>query len=54
MLVGNVQGRPAGVDVDAARFTVSASPLSAVTVIVEVPDAPARIWVGATAEAAMV
>jgi hypothetical protein len=42
------------VETDTARFTVPVKPLTAVTVIVEVPDAPARIWVGATAPAEIV
>ena len=46
--------RPAGVDADTARFTVPVNPFNAVRVIVEVPDEPARIWVGVTALAAMV
>ena len=42
-LVGdNVQVRPAGVDADTVRATVPVRPFTAVTVIVEVPDAPAR------------
>ena len=46
--------RPAGVDADTARPTVPVSPLTAVTVMVEVPDEPASIWVGDTAPAAIV
>jgi hypothetical protein len=53
-LAGNVQVRPAGVDTDTARFTVPVRPLTAVTVIVEVPEDPARICVGLTAPAAIV
>ncbi len=34
--------------------TVPVNPLRAVTVIVDVPEAPARIWAGLTAPAAMV
>jgi len=49
-----VQVRPAGVEADTARFTVPVNPLTAVTVIVEVPDEPARITVGETAPAAIV
>ena len=49
-----MQVSPAGVEADTARFTVPVNPFTAVTVIVEVPDAPARIWEGATAPAAMV
>ena len=36
------------------RVTVPVRPLTAVTVIVEVPEAPARIWAGVTAPAAIV
>ena len=46
-----MQVRPAGVDADAARLTVPVNPLTAVTVIVEVPELPANIWVGLTAPA---
>jgi hypothetical protein len=54
-LVGvRVQVRPAGVDADAVKATVPVKPLTAVTVIVEVPDAPASIWAGDTAPAAIV
>ncbi len=42
-LGGKVQVRPEGMEAEAERFTVPAKPLSAVVVIVEVPDAPARI-----------
>jgi hypothetical protein len=35
-------------------LTVPVRPLTAVTVIVEVPDAPARIWAGETVPAAIV
>jgi hypothetical protein len=49
-----VQVRPAGVDTDTARLTVPVRPLRAVTVIVEVPDEPARIWAGDTAPAEIV
>ena len=53
-LAGNVHVRPAGVEADTARLTVPVNPLTAVTVIVEVPDEPARICVGDTAPAAIV
>jgi hypothetical protein len=53
-LAGSVQVSPAGVDTDVARLTVPVKPLSAVTVIVEVPEAPARICAGETAPAAIV
>jgi hypothetical protein len=49
-----VQVRPAGVETDTARFTVPVRPLTAVTVIVEVPEEPASIWAGDTAPAAIV
>jgi hypothetical protein len=46
-LVGDrVHVRPAGVDTEAVKATVPVSPLTAVTVIVEVPDAPAKTWAG--------
>jgi hypothetical protein len=53
-LAGNVQVRPAGVETDTARFTVPVNPFSAVTVMVDVPEEPASIWVGDTALAATV
>ena len=54
-LVGdNVQVRPAGVEAETVKATVPVRPLSAVTVTVEVPDAPAKIWAGDTAPAAIV
>ncbi len=52
-LVGeSVHVKPAGVEADAVRLTVPVRPFNAVTVIVDVPDAPARIWTGDTAPAA--
>ena len=46
-LVGdNVQVSPAGVEADTVRATVPVRPLTAVTVIVEVPVAPASTWAG--------
>jgi hypothetical protein len=42
-LAGSVQLRPAGVETDTARLTVPVKLLTAVTVIVEVPDEPASI-----------
>ena len=43
-LVGDrVHVSPAGVDADTVRPTVPVRPLTAVTVIVDVPEAPARI-----------
>jgi hypothetical protein len=46
-LVGvRVQVRPAGVEADTVRATVPVKPLTAVTVIVDVPDAPAKTWAG--------
>ena len=51
-LVGvRVHVSPAGVEADGARLTVPVKPLTAVTVIVEVPVLPANIWVGLTAPA---
>ena len=46
--------KPAGVDADTARLTVPVRPLTAVTVMVEVPELPASIWAGDTAPAAIV
>ena len=45
---------PAGVDADAVSATVPVRPLTAVTVIVDVPDEPASIWAGDTAPALIV
>jgi hypothetical protein len=45
---------PAGVEADTDRLTVPVNPLSAVTVIAEVPEAPASIWAGLTAPATIV
>jgi hypothetical protein len=46
-LVGDrVHVKPAGVEADAVRATVPVKPLTAVTVMVDVPEAPARIWAG--------
>ena len=54
-LVGDsVHVKPAGVDAETVRATVPVRPLTAVTVIVEDPDAPARIWAGVTAPALIV
>jgi hypothetical protein len=51
-LVGvRVHVNPAGVDADTVNPTVPVRPFSAVTVIVELPEPPARIWVGETAPA---
>jgi hypothetical protein len=53
-LVGvRVHVRPAGVEADTVKATVPVKPLTAVTVIVEVPEAPGNIWVGLTAPAAI-
>jgi hypothetical protein len=49
-----VQVKPAGVETETDNPTLPVKPLTAVTVIVEVPDAPARIWAGLTAPAAIV
>jgi hypothetical protein len=48
-LVTNVQVRPRGVEAETDRLTVPANPFSGATVIVEVPEEPARIWAGETA-----
>ena len=54
-LVGvRVQVRPAGVEAETVSATVPVRPLTALTVIVDVPDAPASIWAGLTAPAAIV
>jgi hypothetical protein len=53
-LAGRVHVKPAGVEADTARLTVPVRPLTAVTVMVEVPENPARICVGETAPAAIV
>jgi len=53
-LAGRVHVSPAGVEADTAKLTVPVNPFTAVTVIVEVPDEPARICVGATAPAEIV
>jgi hypothetical protein len=53
-LVGaRVHVRPAGVDAETVSPTVPIRPLTAVTVIVDVPDEPARIWAGDTVPAAI-
>jgi hypothetical protein len=53
-LAGNVHVNPAGVETETARLTVPVKPFTAVTVMVEVPEEPASIWVGDTAPAAIV
>ena len=54
-LVGDsVQVRPAGVDADTVSPTVPVKPFRAVTVIVEVPEPPAKIWLGLTGPALIV
>jgi hypothetical protein len=45
--------RPAGVEAETERFTVPVNELSAVTVIVDVPEPPAKIWTGLTEPAAI-
>ena len=52
-LAGSVQIRPPGEDTKDS-VTVPVNPLTAETVIVEVPEVPASIWAGDTALAAMV
>ncbi len=53
-LAGSVQVKPAGVDAETDRVTVPVNPFRALTVMVEVPEAPARICAGLTAPAAIV
>lgn len=53
-LTGRVHVKPAGVEAETVRETVPVRPLRAVSVIVEVPEAPASIWAGDTAPAAIV
>jgi hypothetical protein len=54
-LVGDrVHVSPAGVEAETVNATVPVRPLSAGTVIVEVPEDPASIWAGLTAPAAIV
>ena len=49
-----MQVKPAGEEADADSNTVPVRPLTAVTVIVEVPEDPASICAGVTAPAAIV
>jgi hypothetical protein len=53
-LAGSVHVNPAGVEAETERFTVPVNPLRAVTVIVEVPEAPGCIMAGDTAPAEIV
>ena len=54
MLIGvSVHVRPAGVEAETVNETVPVRPFRAVTVIVVEPDAPANIWLGLTAPAAI-
>jgi hypothetical protein len=53
-LAGKVHVSPAGVEADTDKATVPVNPLRAVTVIVDVPEAPGDIWAGETAPAAIV
>lgn len=48
-----VQVRPEGDEAETARFTVPVNPFKAATVIVEVPEEPAKIWAGETGPAVM-
>ncbi len=43
-----MQVSPAGVDAETERVTVPVSPLRADTVIADVPESPARIWLEVT------
>ena len=53
-LVGvSVQVSLAGVEAETVKATVPVRPLSAVTVMVEDPEPPARIWAGDTVPAAI-
>jgi len=52
-LVGVVQVRPDGDEAETEKFTVPVNPFRAVTAIVDVPEAPARIWLGETGPAEM-
>jgi len=46
-LVGDrVHVSPAGVEAETVKATVPVKPLTAVTVMVDVPEAPANIWAG--------
>jgi hypothetical protein len=45
---------PAGVEADTEKVTTPVKPLRAISVIVEVPEEPAKIWVGLTAPADIV
>jgi hypothetical protein len=54
-LVGDkVHVNPVGVEADTVSATVPVKPLTAVTVMVEIPEDPASIWAGLTAPAAIV
>ena len=54
-LVGDsVHVKPAGVEADTVKATVPVRPLTAVTVTVEDPEAPAKIWAGDTVPALIV
>ncbi len=46
--------RPDGVEPETERFTVPVKLFRAVRLIVEVPESPARIWLGVAAPAVMV
>ncbi len=49
-----VQASPVGVEAETDKLTVPASPLTAIRVIVEVPERPGYFWDGLTAPADMV
>ncbi len=53
MLAAIVHVSPLGVDADTDRLTVSVNPFTAFRVMVEVPESPARIWLGVTGPAEM-
>ena len=53
-LAGVTHVSPAGVDAETEKVIVPVKPVDpAVNVMVDVPEAPARIWVGLTAPAAI-
>ena len=53
-LVGVTHVKPAGVEAETANVMVPVNPVvPAVSVIVDDPDAPARIWAGLTEPAAI-
>ena len=51
--MGNVHVKPGGVETDEERATEPERPFREVTVIVEVPGEPVRIWIGVEGPAVM-